>query len=68
MAGDISGTDLIEARLRAVTGYRPTPSEMDAIADLVETAERPFDLGAVTGEDPAAHFLPVRPAAGTGPA
>lgn len=68
MAGDISGTDLIEARLRAVTGYQPTPSEMDAIAGLVETAERPFDLGAVTGEDPAVHFLPVRPAAGTDPA
>lgn len=68
MAGDISDTELIEARLRAVTDYQPTPSEMREIAGLVETAERPFDVGAVTGEDPAVHFLPVRPAAGTDPA
>lgn len=66
MVRDISDTDLIEARLRVVTGYRPTPSEMREIAGLVETAQRPFDVGAVTGEDPAVHFLPVRPVAGTG--
>lgn len=59
MTDAASDIDLIEARLRAVTVYRPGPAEMDEIAALVETATQPFEIGDVTGDDPAVQYVPL---------
>lgn len=49
----------LQMRLTEVAGYRMTASEAREVQALLDMVRGPFDIGRVTGDDPAMHFRPV---------